>query len=1164
MKRVKSLLTILLLVLTFALVLFGATKVYAVTVIEPATTDAEKVAHDLKAINIRETAISSFPVTWKSVYGSTITYTSDNEAVIDTTKIEETNGYVIVHRSEIEEVKVNVTVTVNLNDVTDSKTVLVTVPSGVTHTSTFNVTYDLGGMEVENPNPLTHTAGNYVALQNLSCEGFEFIGWYKDKDLTEKMTCLPVGIYKDVTVYAKWEEVVLENITVEANPNKVVYNALEEFDRTGMIVLAHYSDGSSKEVTEYTLDKTVLHGNDTEVVVTYQEKTASVMVTVNKLTHDLSGVTYTNSYIYDGALHQVAVNDLPEGVTVTLENNDLVKDATEKVVTVKFTVENTVDYNEIEDVEVTLKVEPRAITVTADDATSVYGDPLSTLGYKVTTGEIVEGDILEFNPEVEEYNNNVGVYTIKIFAKETYSNYDITLANGKYEVTKAPLTVKVNDVSVNLGANMPTFTSTITGYKFEDNESVLVGTLTYECDAQDTSVAGNFDIIASGYTSDNYEIKYENGTLTINETTLEIVVDEAALTRTYNGENQTITATLKDGENTVTGVDLTYIYMLNGEEVSEVINAGTYEVVVSFTDPLYGTGSKTVTLVINKIKLELTIEDKTSVYGDELVALTHTTVGILASDLELVKSAISLTTEATTNPNQGTYEISGEVAELTNYDITLVEGTYTITAKPIKITVDNVELVYGTSFEGELTYTIYDSTNQELTIDETTLGLTLTLKSGYVNVGNYEDVVTATITNDNYTVTSVTSNLVITARPITVTLENKTSVYGEELVNPTAIVTGGTLAYEDTLANLGLVLKLQEAVEYIVGDYAITCDLTNANQNYKINVVDGTYTVTKATITVTADDATMIKGSTSFPEFTYTVSVEGVEVEVLLYVTDSSDNELADSSLLGAGTYIIAVLAETQDTNYEVKTVSGILTVELSDEEKVNMDYNSTLKAYQSILTGTVSIDTLEDFPIVGENGSTLIWTSDNSAFTVDESGKITFVNTGESVSVLLTLEVVLNNQKMSYTFEFECKNTPSLVTYTSVFTDNKLSVGEGELAWSSNIAANSFDTNLSRGVQFGTNKGLVTITSNQTNLKVQSVQLILSTNGTGNTVEVAVNGTKLSCDGTSTVILTNGDRNKEFLFTSDTVLDGTIVISINDIAKSVYIKQIIVNYVEA
>ena len=119
------------------------------------------------------------------------------------------------------------------------------------------------------PGSLTITAGTLV-------EGTNNIAWTFIPDDGENYA--PVQGTTVVEVSA----VELTGIEITAQPTKTEYFAGETFDPAGMVVTAKYNDGSSKAVTDYTVDKTELAIGDTAVTVSYDGKTATVSISVSE------------------------------------------------------------------------------------------------------------------------------------------------------------------------------------------------------------------------------------------------------------------------------------------------------------------------------------------------------------------------------------------------------------------------------------------------------------------------------------------------------------------------------------------------------------------------------------------------------------------------------------------------------------------------------------------------------------------------------------------------------------------------------------------------------------------------------------------------------------------------------------------------------------------
>lgn len=130
----------------------------------------------------------------------------------------------------------------------------------------------------------------------------------------------------------------------------------------------------------------------------------------------------------------------------------------------------------------------------------------------------------------------------------------------------------------------------------------------------------------------------------------------------------------------------------------------------------------------------------------------------------------------------------------------------------------------------------------------------------------------------------------------------------------------------------------------------------------------------------------------------------------------------------------------------------------------------------------------------------------------------------------------------------------------SSNFTDEKLTVGSGELGWTASIAAQQWDSQYDRGVQFGTSKspvGAFTLTAGQSLTQVTSVSITASASGAGNTLSVNVGGVEFTGDVTE-IASGTPNANQVYTFTGPAT-DGVITITIDDNTKAVWVKSIAV-----
>ena len=281
--------------------------------------------------------------------------------------------------------------------------------------------------------------------------------------------------------------------------------------------------------------------------------------------------------------------------------------------------------------------------------------------------------------------------------------------------------------------------------------------------------------------------------------------------------------------------------------------------------------------------------------------------------------------------NAGTYAISGAVnnnAVAANYNVTIVgsngnEGVYTITKRAITVTVKNANSVYGENLADISSG--YDLSEGSMAPGESLdfISLEIEKKAGETeirNAGTYSII--GKSLNGNYAVKFVGQDgkndygvYTIAKREITVTIDNKTSVYGENEVALTASVTGAIkLAAWDS--NLYSVISLKKAEGKNVGSYAI--DLTVANDNYSVTYnKNAVYTITARSVTVTVNDAASVYGNAE-SQLTATANLAKGDESKLYDIV-----ELKRESGSMAGIYkITASVKDTQIAkNYVVKIV---------------------------------------------------------------------------------------------------------------------------------------------------------------------------------------------------------------------------------------------------
>lgn len=311
------------------------------------------------------------------------------------------------------------------------------------------------------------------------------------------------------------------------------------------------------------------------------------------------GKTYTVYAEHLEKIGLVAGDTVTEYVTITKDVAGVYNKATD-FDTTHLVVTNAdcyvISYEmSVEFVEVTLAIEfadvmlpydgqPHGVSVTKTDTTK---------NYTITYGESAENCNLEESPKY----TNAGAYTIyfKVVDNDTLAEHVgyVTLT-----INKKAVTVNVNDVTITYGEK-PKFECTVMGLvkgeTLSGEEVYTVKTLSgEEINIGAGTDAGVYDISVSGLSaSDNYNVSFVSGKLTINKKTAEVdwTIAESYV---YN-DGQTLPTATYDGKTA------NLIFTKDGK-ACEFKTAGTYTVTVADDNNYTLSGETTKTITINKAK----------------------------------------------------------------------------------------------------------------------------------------------------------------------------------------------------------------------------------------------------------------------------------------------------------------------------------------------------------------------------------------------------------------------------------------------------------------------------------------------------------------------------------------------------------------------------------
>ncbi|MBR1687317.1 MAG: hypothetical protein IJ710_02165, partial [Prevotella sp.] len=156
-------------------------------------------------------------------------------------------------------------------------------------------------------------------------------------------------------------------------------------------------------------------------------------------------------------------------------------------------------------------IEADPITLTARSYQRTYGDDNPAFEFDS------EGAALSGEPEITceaTAESPVGEYPI-VITKGGVQNYNDSYVNGTLTITKATLTVSVDNAVRDTSQPNPDFTIHIDGFKNGETESVLISMPVAQTDATADSEPGEYAIVVSGGEALNYDFVYVDGILTI-------------------------------------------------------------------------------------------------------------------------------------------------------------------------------------------------------------------------------------------------------------------------------------------------------------------------------------------------------------------------------------------------------------------------------------------------------------------------------------------------------------------------------------------------------------------------------------------------------------------------------------------------------------------------
>jgi gliding motility-associated-like protein len=598
-------------------------------------------------------------------------------------------------------------------------------------------------------------------------------------------------------------------------------------------------------------------------------------------------------------------------------------------------------YNAAVSATQTLSVSKAQLTVTANNKSKIYGASEPVLNSTVT-GTLFNGDTYSVVTGVTlstatGASATFGVHTI-IASGGTATNYSITTVNGTLTVSKASLTVTANDKAKVYGETDPVLDYSTTGTLYYTDTYSLITGVSLSTTTGAAASYGTHTITVSGGSASNYDLTRVNGTLTVSKASLTVTANDKAIV--YGAADPVLDYTpsgslyYSDNYSVITGVNL-------ATATGASATFGTHAISSSGgSSSNYNIINVNGTLIVTKAAaLTVTANNKSKVYGAADPILDYTPGGTLYyGDTYSVITGVSLSAPTGSSASYGTYPIIAAGGSAENYDVIIVNGTLTISKASLTVTANDKIKIYGAA-DPVLDYTpsgtLYYS-DAYLVISgvnlSTETGTTASFGSHTINISGG--------TADNYDVNYVNGTLTVNKALLTVTANDKVKVYGA--ADPVLDYTpSGILYYSDTYSVIsGVSLTTVTGSSASFGTHIINAAGSSAD-NYEVNFVNGTLTVSKATLTVTANDKEKVYGAAD-PNLDFTPSGTLYYSDSYAVITGVNLNTETGASAT-FGTHTITVSGGSAD-NYDVTIVNGTLTVSKAAALTVTANYK--LKSY--------------------------------------------------------------------------------------------------------------------------------------------------------------------------------------------------------------------------
>lgn len=412
----------------------------------------------------------------------------------------------------------------------------------------------------------------------------------------------------------------------------------------------------------------------------------------------------------------------------------------------------------------------------------------------------------------------------------------------------------------------------------------------------------------------------------------------------------------------------------------------------------------------------------TATYGDPAITLSATASSGLPVTFESDNLAVATISGNTliivgagtaniiaSQPGNETYDPAPDVVQV----LTVNKATLSAVA-------DHKTKIYGDPNPTfTITYTGFKGTDNATVID--TPPTVATEATQFSPVDSYPISFMTGGTDNNYTITLTDGMLTITKATLTATADNKTKIYGDPNPDLTVTYTGLKGTDDASVIDVPPMISTDVTQYSPVDSYPISFISDAQDDNYTVtSQLDGIFTITKASLSATADDKTRAYRE---PDPAFTITYTGFKGS-----DDATDIDVqplleTNATLLSpVNIYTIYFASEGSDNNYDITGLNdGTLTIIKADQE---IDFESIVGKTQYDPPFTPVATATSGLPVSFASSNPAIISFSGTTATINGPGTVTLTASqagdGNYNAADDVIQEVFINDKKYQTITFE------------------------------------------------------------------------------------------------------------------------------------------------